>query len=46
MEIRKGENMLKHQKEILSRPKRTWFKSEKDKKNNDMLQALKDKKRI
>lgn len=45
MEIRKGENMLKHQKEILSRPKRTWFKSEKDKKNNDMLQALKDTKK-
>ena len=45
MEIRKGENLLKHEKEILSRPKRTWFKSEKDKKNSDMLQALKDTKK-
>lgn len=32
MEIRKGENMMEHEDEIYSRPARTWFQSEKDKK--------------
>ncbi|KAL6949743.1 nucleolar DEAD-box protein required for synthesis of 60S ribosomal subunit [Hanseniaspora vineae] len=40
MEIKKGENMLKHKNEIQSRPKRTWFQSEKDKKNSQVIQAL------
>ena len=31
MQLRKGENIIDHQAEILSRPKRTWFESEKDK---------------
>ena len=31
MELKKGENMLEHEKEIFSRPARTWFQSEKDK---------------
>ncbi|EKG12604.1 RNA helicase ATP-dependent DEAD-box conserved site [Macrophomina phaseolina MS6] len=32
MEIRKGENLITHQDEIMSRPKRTWFESEAQKK--------------
>jgi ATP-dependent RNA helicase DDX27 len=28
MEIRKGQNMVEHEKEIFSRPARTWFQSE------------------
>lgn len=32
MEIRKGQNMVEHEKEIFSRPARTWFQSEKEKK--------------
>lgn len=32
MELKKSENLLKHSKEIQSRPKRTWFQTEKDKK--------------
>ncbi|KAK0527515.1 nucleolar DEAD-box protein required for synthesis of 60S ribosomal subunit [Tilletia horrida] len=31
MEARKGENRLKFEEEIMSRPKRTWFTSEKEK---------------
>ncbi|EJD47739.1 DEAD-domain-containing protein [Auricularia subglabra TFB-10046 SS5] len=31
MQIKKGENMIEHEKEIFSRPARTWFQSEKDK---------------
>ncbi|KAL9116808.1 MAG: hypothetical protein Q9187_006663, partial [Circinaria calcarea] len=31
MHLRRGENMIDHQAEILSRPKRTWFESEKEK---------------
>jgi ATP-dependent RNA helicase DDX27 len=33
MELQKGENMLKHETEIFSRPARTWFQSSKDKAN-------------
>jgi ATP-dependent RNA helicase DDX27 len=29
--VKKGENLVTHEKEIMSRPKRTWFESEKDK---------------
>ncbi len=31
-ELKKGENLLKYQDEIKARPRRTWFESEKDKK--------------
>ncbi|KAL2022559.1 hypothetical protein VTK56DRAFT_5166 [Thermocarpiscus australiensis] len=31
MQVKKGENLLKHEEEIHSRPKRTWFETEKDK---------------
>ncbi|KAK6539988.1 nucleolar DEAD-box protein required for synthesis of 60S ribosomal subunit [Orbilia ellipsospora] len=32
MHLRKGENLIKYEDEISSRPRRTWFESEKDKK--------------
>lgn len=32
MELRKGQNMIEHEAEIFSRPARTWFQSEKEKK--------------
>jgi ATP-dependent RNA helicase DDX27 len=31
MELKKGQNMVEHEKEIFSRPARTWFQSEKEK---------------
>lgn len=31
MEIKKGQNILEHEDEIFSRPKKTWFTSEKGK---------------
>jgi ATP-dependent RNA helicase DDX27 len=31
MELTKGQNMIEHEKEIFSRPARTWFQSGKDK---------------
>ncbi|RAL16699.1 putative ATP-dependent RNA helicase DRS1 [Aspergillus homomorphus CBS 101889] len=31
MHVTKGENLIKHEAEIKSRPKRTWFETEKDK---------------
>ncbi|KAI5302741.1 nucleolar DEAD-box protein required for synthesis of 60S ribosomal subunit [Ascosphaera pollenicola] len=31
MEVTRGENLLKHEKEIMARPKRTWFATEKEK---------------
>lgn len=47
MHLRKGENLLKHKVEIESRPKRTWFQSEAEKKNSKMLDVLtKNKKTI
>ena len=30
-DLRRGENRIKHEAEIMSRPKRTWFESERDK---------------
>lgn len=33
MELKKGENMIKHEDEIFSRPARTWFQSTKEKQN-------------
>lgn len=31
MEVRKGQNMVEHEEEIMGRPKRVWFQSEKEK---------------
>lgn len=31
MQVKKGENMIRHEEEIAARPKRTWFETEKDK---------------
>ena len=31
MELKRGENLVEHEREIMSRPKRTWFESETDK---------------
>jgi len=31
MQIKRGENIIEHEKEIYSRPARTWFQTEKDK---------------
>ena len=31
MEVRKGENVMKYQDEIMARPKRTWFATEREK---------------
>ncbi|KAL7935008.1 hypothetical protein V8C35DRAFT_321642 [Trichoderma chlorosporum] len=33
MQIKKGENIIQHEAEIKSRPKRTWFETQQDKKN-------------
>ncbi|EHK15371.1 uncharacterized protein TRIVIDRAFT_196232 [Trichoderma virens Gv29-8] len=33
MQIKKGENIIEHEAEIKSRPKRTWFETQQDKKN-------------
>lgn len=33
MQVRKGENLIEHEAEIKSRPRRTWFETEHDKKN-------------
>lgn len=46
MELAKADNMMKHGKEIHSRPKRTWFESEKEKRMHQsaaMQQLTKDK---
>ena len=32
MEVTRADNLVKHEKEIQSRRKRTWFKTEKEKK--------------
>jgi ATP-dependent RNA helicase DDX27 len=32
MQVKKGENLIRHEDEIKARPRRTWFESEKDKK--------------
>lgn len=42
MELKKGENLLKYKEEIESRPKRTWFMTEKEKKEdkNRVFEAL------
>lgn len=46
MELAKADNLMKHGKEIHSRPKRTWFESEKEKRLHQsaaMQQLTKDK---
>ncbi|KAI0544313.1 P-loop containing nucleoside triphosphate hydrolase protein [Xylaria curta] len=52
MQIRKGENMVRHEDEIKARPKRTWFETQADKKKakqagsaelNGLRDALKKK---
>ncbi|KAJ5488245.1 Helicase C-terminal [Penicillium expansum] len=40
MQFTKGENLMKHGNEIMSRPKRTWFETEKDKKVARKLGAV------
>ncbi|CCD23909.1 putative ATP-dependent RNA helicase NDAI_0C02490 [Naumovozyma dairenensis CBS 421] len=47
MQIRKGENLLKHRAEIQARPRRTWFQSETEKKNAKIFGVLaKNKKEV
>ena len=48
MELKKGENMLRYKEEIESRPKRTWFMTEKEKKEdkNKVHQALSSTKKV
>jgi len=36
-DVTKGENLVKYEDEIASRPKRTWFQDEKGKRNSSML---------
>jgi ATP-dependent RNA helicase DDX27 len=52
MHLRKGENLIEHESEIKSRPRRTWFETEHDKKTarqagkdelNGMRDAMKQK---
>ncbi|KAK3357752.1 hypothetical protein B0T25DRAFT_589950 [Lasiosphaeria hispida] len=33
MQVKKGENLIKHEEEIQARPRRTWFETEKNKKD-------------
>jgi ATP-dependent RNA helicase DDX27 len=40
MQVNKGENLMKHGHEIMSRPKRTWFETEKEKKVARKLGAV------
>ena len=47
MELKKSENMLKYKDEIHLKPKRTWFKTEAEKKNAKVASAFaKTKKEI
>ncbi|CEP62741.1 putative ATP-dependent RNA helicase LALA0_S06e02740g [Lachancea lanzarotensis] len=47
MQVRKSENLLKHKTEISSRPRRTWFQSEAEKKNSKIMNTLsKNKKEV
>ncbi|EAW07329.1 putative ATP-dependent RNA helicase DRS1 [Aspergillus clavatus NRRL 1] len=39
MQVTKGENLMKHGAEIMSRPKRTWFETERDKRASRKLGA-------
>lgn len=46
MELRKGENILKYKNEIQSRPKRTWFETEKEKKMSSKDQKEQKQKKL
>lgn len=46
MELRKGENLLKFKDEIQSRPRRTWFENESDKKKPISGYSDKDKMKV
>lgn len=37
MQVTRGSNLINHESEIMARPKRTWFESEKDKKEAQKL---------
>ncbi|KAJ3774939.1 DEAD-domain-containing protein [Lentinula raphanica] len=37
MELKKGQNLIEHEAEIFSRPARTWFQTEKEKKNAEAV---------
>lgn len=39
MQVNKGENLIKHESEIMSRPKRTWFETERQKREAQKLGA-------
>lgn len=40
MELNKADNLIKHRKEIMARPKRTWFESSKDDQSNIAMKHL------
>ncbi|GCF01400.1 nucleolar DEAD-box protein required for synthesis of 60S ribosomal subunit [Zygosaccharomyces mellis] len=40
MQLKKGENLIKHKQEIESRPKRTWFQTEAEKKDSKLSGSL------
>jgi ATP-dependent RNA helicase DDX27 len=40
MELKKGQNLIEHEKEIYSRPARTWFQSAKDKLNTEGMPCV------
>ncbi|GAV52445.1 hypothetical protein ZYGR_0AG04360 [Zygosaccharomyces rouxii] len=40
MQLKKGENLIKHRQEIESRPKRTWFQTEAEKKDSKLAGSL------
>lgn len=40
MELSKADNLIKHRKEIMARPKRTWFESSKDDQSNIAMKHL------
>lgn len=44
MQLKKGENLMKHKQEIESRPKRTWFQTEAEKKNSNIVGSLSNNK--
>lgn len=56
MQVTKGENLIKHEAEIMSRPKRTWFETERQKRDAQKVgtaqlngldtQAKKEKKKL
>ncbi|AQZ09600.1 DRS1 (YLL008W) [Zygosaccharomyces parabailii] len=45
MQLRKGENLIKHKQEIASRPKRTWFQSEAEKRNAKVMDSMSNNKK-